>query len=174
MKQSILYPADQTYWYLKRNPANPLKQSISTQVLVVGGGMAGLSAAQAFLQQGYKVTLIEKYFCGSGASGKSSGFITPYSELGVDQLATIYGLESAKKLWDFVSSGVEFIRSNIKQYAIECDYRVQDTLVVANSKKAFSVIEAEHHFRRKLGYDSIYIQLKTYRESLALKAILGV
>lgn len=165
--QSILYPCDQTYWYLKRNPAIPLKQSHKTQVLVIGGGMAGLTAAQSFLQKGHQVTLIEKYFCGSGASGKSSGFITPYSELGVDQLATMYGLAAAKNLWDFVSSGVELIRSNIEQYGISCDYRVQDTLVVANSKKSFATIEAEHHFRRKLSYDSILYSAQE------LQAVLG-
>src|SRR5579871_5886436 len=67
-----LFPQDHVFWYLN-NPiqAQPLTHDISTDVLVVGGGMAGITTAQAFHEKGYKVTLIEKTYCGAGASGKS-------------------------------------------------------------------------------------------------------
>jgi gamma-glutamylputrescine oxidase len=90
---------DTVFWYLNKPTITPLRQSLETDVVVVGGGMAGLTAAQAFAEKGARVVLLEKNFCGAGASGKSSGFITPNSELSLNDLATIYGLEVAHKLW---------------------------------------------------------------------------
>ena len=53
-----------------------LSSDIKTKVAIIGGGMAGLSCAQKLNEAGVEVVLIEKDFCGSGASGKTSGFIT--------------------------------------------------------------------------------------------------
>ena len=50
--------------------------SLVTDVLVVGGGAAGVAAAVTAARQGLKVTLIERYgFCGGGAVAGLSGTI---------------------------------------------------------------------------------------------------
>lgn len=149
------YPIDQVYWYQKTiQPCKSLKEFIKVDVAIIGGGMAGLHAAQAFKKRGLSVALLEAYQCGSGASGKSSGFITPNSELGLEHYYSIYGPEKAKKIWEFVCSGVEDIRNNIKNYAIACDYQEQNTLVLANSSSGVKDITKEHTSRLNLNYES--------------------
>ena len=151
-----LLPQDQVFWYLNEKNIQPLTANISTDILVVGGGMAGLTTAQAFKDKGYKVVLIEKNYCGAGASGKSSGFITPDSELSLFELSTMFGPEMGKKVWNLISSGVTTIENNIKKYALECDYQKQDTLILASSARAFKKdIEKEYNNRQKDGYSSI-------------------
>ncbi len=117
--------------------------------------MAGLHAAQAFHNLGAKVVVLEKYFCGAGASGKSSGFITPTSELGIDHFHAVYGPEKAKEIWNFTTHGVELIRANIKKYAIKCDYQDLPTMVLSNSKKAVKNLENEKKIRDELGFEGI-------------------
>ncbi len=155
MHKKIIDPQDQVFWYLKTNK-NPrqLTENIKTDVVIVGGGIAGLSAAQSFHEKGLSVVLLEKYYCGSGASGKSSGFITPDSELNLQYFTNKFGPDGAKKLWEFVTGGVSFIKNNIQTFELNCDYKVEDTLVVANSKHAFSKIEREHAARKKMSYES--------------------
>ena len=119
---------DRVAWYTKDiQKSDDLKKDISCDVVVVGGGMAGLSAAQHFAHAGSKVVLIEKNFIGSGATGKSSGFITPDSELSLDDIAKTSGFDEAKKIWNFINSGVDFIRNNITTHSLQCDYQEQDT-----------------------------------------------
>ena len=114
---------DRVAWYTKDiTKTESLKKNISCDVVIVGGGMAGLSAAGHFKQHGANVVLIEKDFIGSGATGKSSGFITPDSELSLDDIAKTSGFDEAKKIWDFINSGVDFIRSNIQNHSLQCDY----------------------------------------------------
>jgi len=51
-------------------------ENISTDVVVVGGGAAGVAAANTIANQNLKVVLIEKYgFCGGGAVAGLSGTI---------------------------------------------------------------------------------------------------
>lgn len=148
-------PEDQVFWYLKRKPEGPLKHQAQADILVIGGGMAGLSAAQTFRSKGLSVILIEKHYCGSGASGKSSGFITPDSEYSLGDFAQKYDMRQAHKLWQLVTRGVNFIKENIKNYSIKCDYQLQDTLVVASKKRDYSSdIKQEYEDRKKLGYES--------------------
>lgn len=68
----------------------PLEKDISTEYLVIGGGVAGLHAAQALLARKCKVVLLEKSICGGGMSGRSGGFLTPDSELGLRQIEKRY------------------------------------------------------------------------------------
>jgi gamma-glutamylputrescine oxidase len=150
-----MLPQDQVFWYLNAHNTKPLTHDISTDVLVVGGGMAGLTAAQAFAEKGRKVVLIEKNYCGAGASGKSSGFITPDSELSLFELINIFGPDMGKKLWMLIGSGVDTIAGNIQKYNLSCDYQVQDTLILANTARAFKTdIQKEYNNRQKAGYAS--------------------
>lgn len=152
---AMITQKNQVFWYLKPDMVNQLRTDIKTDVVIVGGGMAGLTAAQQFAKQGLRVALIEKYFCGSGASGKSSGFITQDAELSLADIMQQYGPVEAKKIWEFITSGVNIIRANIEQFSIDCDYRSQDTLVLANSKRAFNRdICIEYQARTQLGYQS--------------------
>jgi gamma-glutamylputrescine oxidase len=63
----------------------PLNQDIKCDVLIVGGGFSGVSAAAEFVRKGHKVVLLEKNILG-GCSGRSAGFLTPDSELELNQL----------------------------------------------------------------------------------------
>jgi gamma-glutamylputrescine oxidase len=157
------------YWYGQGTPRlEPLRHRVRSDVAVVGGGVAGLTCAHALVERGATVTLLEQAFCGAGASGKSSGFITPDSELELSDLVSNYGKERGRELWEFAMSGLERIRRTIEDLALECDYQIQDSLFVARTARAFrKVIEAEHRTHQSLGYSS------TLYDRASLPAIVG-
>ena len=158
------------YWHLKdRSPRlEPLSGNVTSEVVVVGGGMAGLTCAHELVTRGIDVTLVERSFCGAGASGKTSGFVTPDSELELSDLVARYGPAQGQMLWEFARSGLERIRYTIETFGINCDYQVQDSLFVARSPGAFrDAVELEHKVQAALGYQtSIY-------DRIALTAIFG-
>lgn len=150
-----LSPQDQVFWYIHEQAPQVLSQDTSADVVIVGGGMAGLTAAQHFNQKGLDVVVLEKNYCGAGASGKSSGFITPGSELSLANLIHAYGKEGAQELWNFVVGGVNLIENTIHTHDLMCDYMIQDTLVVANTKRMYkNYITQEYTTRSLLGYPS--------------------
>lgn len=153
----MLLPYDHVYWYLPTISAPSLRANKKADIAIIGGGMAGLSAAQAFHERGCSVILLEKNFCGAGASGKSSGFITPDSEVSLHEFVNHYGQQQAHALWEFVVRGVEAIRTNIIKYSLSCDYQIQDCLVVTNNKKDFEELRSEHQARLNNNYDSLLL-----------------
>lgn len=173
MKWQSYLPQDQVFWYLTEQ-ITPLTASLKTEVVIIGGGMAGLSAAQSFRALGAQVVLIEQNYCGSGASGKSSGFITPDAELSLHDLTKKFGAVEGRRLWCLIGSGVEHIRSNITTYNLACDYYPQDTLVVANTKRAFDAdITREHEDRLRAGYQSTLYHHDTLKTVLATDGYAG-
>ena len=149
-------PLDEVLWYLPPHHIKQLRSDVSADVVIIGGGMAGLTAAQAFAKKGCSVIVLEKSFCGAGASGKSSGFITPDSEFSLGSFVERYGPEKARLLWEFVISGVTHIKHTIENYEIACNYAVQDTLVVASTKQDYEkILVPEYTARMHLGYDTV-------------------
>ena len=163
------------YWYGQRIPqVEPLRTTVSSEVVIVGGGIAGLTCAQALAERGIDVALVEQAFCGSGASGKSSGFVTPDSELDLSDLVANYGEACGQELWEFARSGVERIRGTIKALSIDCDYQIQDSLFVARSARAFrKVIEVERRAHASLGYRSTLYDKSSLREILGSRVYQG-
>jgi gamma-glutamylputrescine oxidase len=166
MKNTI-QSQDQVFWYLKRSAANVLREDVHADVAIIGGGMAGLTAAQAFLKKGKKVILLEAFYCGAGASGKSSGFITPNGELGISDFTHLFGKQAACTIWKRITSGMQHIKDNIDQYALDCEYMKQDSLYVASKQRDVKRLMGEHTALQEFGYASRYMQKNE------LQAVLG-
>lgn len=142
----------------KRKPVfcPPLKEDLSCAYLILGGGVAGLHAALRLVDAGKEVVLLEKMMCGGSSSGKSSGFLTPDSELEVYQLLRRYGKKGAQEVWSIPVQGVEMIRATAEKYTIDCDLEKQDSFFVGVGKKGKDAVqeEAEAHIQMGLPYTS--------------------
>ncbi len=55
---------------------------VEQHVLVIGGGVIGLSCAYELRKRGYAVTVAERFQCGGQASGAAAGMLAPFSENG--------------------------------------------------------------------------------------------
>ncbi|MDP3725644.1 MAG: FAD-binding oxidoreductase [bacterium] len=164
----------EVYWYTKKSPVTqPLTENISTDVVVVGGGVAGLTVADRLSREGKHVVLLERDFCGAGASGKSSGMVAQDSELGLAGLIEHCGPEDAKLLWEFVGGGLEIMRRNIKEHGIECDYQEQDYVFMANNRRGFRKVMDEYKSRKLLGYEGRLYDKKTVSNIIGSRKYVG-
>ena len=100
----------------------PLQGSTSCDVAIVGGGLAGLSAAIELRQHGLDVVLLESRQLGWGASGRNGG--QAIHGLACDQ-ATIeaqLGLADARRVWAMSLEALDLIKERIAQFGIDCDW----------------------------------------------------
>ena len=75
-------------------PAAPLRGDRRADVVVIGGGYAGLWTAWQLLERGASVTVLEADVCGHGPSGRNGGFCeTLWSNL--PDLAKRFGAQRA-------------------------------------------------------------------------------
>ncbi len=146
----------------------PLDRAITCDVLIVGGGMSGISAATEFLGKGLSVVLIEKNIVGGSSTGRSAGFLTPDSELELHQLVRRFGTDVARSIWEIPCRGVEDIVGKVRTYDIECGLVEQDSLFLGIGKSGKEAVVSEEACRRQVGFSD----QRVYDES-GLKAILG-
>lgn len=164
---------DQVFWYLQRDAIQPCAQDMHADVVIVGGGMAGLAAAQAWHARGKKVILLEQYYCGSGASGKSSGFITQNAELSLTDFTHKYGQQGAMRVWKAISAGVADIKNNILEHNFNCGYEEQDTLIIADSAKAVAGLKIEHETLKQMGYSTKFYDQNAIKNQVGSNGYFG-
>lgn len=99
-----------------------LDRDIRADAAIVGGGFTGLSTALALNKAGVEAVVLERDFCGYGASGRNAGHLTPTICKDLPTARMLFGAETAGKLARFADHCVESAEAMIADYAIDCDY----------------------------------------------------
>ncbi len=122
----LSYPKAPSFYEASAAPPPPpretLRGDLHADVAVVGGGIAGCSAALHLAQRGYRVVLLEARSIGYGASGRSGG--QAIFGLAASQHALIdqVGRATAHRLFDLSVEALDLVQSLISDFNIDCDY----------------------------------------------------
>ena len=104
-------------WYaatMVDEPRRPrLAVDLDVDVCVIGGGLAGLTAAREIARSGWSVVLLEANRIASGASGRNTGFVLPGFAADADKLIARVGFERAKSLWALAQAGLDYVRNAV-------------------------------------------------------------
>jgi len=95
----------------------------SADVVVVGAGFTGLSAALALAKKGAKVTVLEAGSAANAASGRNGGMCNNGFAQDYYALSTRLGRDRANLLYRSFDAGVSKVESIIKEEAIDCDFK---------------------------------------------------
>jgi glycine/D-amino acid oxidase-like deaminating enzyme/nitrite reductase/ring-hydroxylating ferredoxin subunit len=144
---------NRSYWTLSTKPIQyeTLKKNIETDVLVVGGGISGLTTAYCLSRSGRKVVLVEDGFIGSGESGRTTAHITYALDDRYSEIENMFGHEKALLAANSHMTAIQWINSVIHTESISCHFkRVPGYLFLHNSDK-METLEKEYQVTKKLG-----------------------
>lgn len=119
-----------------------LSGDIRADVVVVGAGFAGLSAAIELAQRGYEVVVLEADRICSGASGRNGGQAIVGFASGQAPLEQQLGPADAKRAWEMSLEGLNLLDQRIAEFEIDCD-RVHGYLYVAETARKAKALEVE-------------------------------
>lgn len=92
-------------------------------VLVIGAGLTGLSAARTLARRGQSVLVLDALAPGSGASSRNGGMVGGGHRLSISDLTSRYGNDTAVRLLrEAHIDSLEFVRSVIRAEKIDCNY----------------------------------------------------
>jgi gamma-glutamylputrescine oxidase len=103
-------------------------------VVVLGGGIAGCSAALHLAKRGYRVALLEANVVGYGASGRSGGQTIFGLAASQKALSAQVGRDDARRLFDLSVEALDLTQSLIREYAIDCDYHANHVHVAVKPR----------------------------------------
>ena len=123
-------------------------------VAVVGGGIAGCSAALHLARRGFKVAVLEARFVGYGASGRSGGQTIFGLAASQRALSAQVGREDARRLFDLSIEALDCTQALINTYRIDCDYRPNHVHVATKPRHLRELQEWVDELHGDYGYQS--------------------
>jgi glycine/D-amino acid oxidase-like deaminating enzyme/nitrite reductase/ring-hydroxylating ferredoxin subunit len=123
----------------------PLSGDARTEVAVVGGGIAGLTAALLLAEQGREVALIEMDRIGRGATGYTTAKVTSQHGLVYDSLVSKVGEPKARAYGEANQAALGLIARSVAERGIDCGWRRRPAYayVLSRSQSQRAAGEAE-------------------------------
>jgi gamma-glutamylputrescine oxidase len=132
-----------------------LAGDLGCDVAVVGGGIAGISAALNLAERGFDVVLLEAERIGAGASGRSGGQVLPGYACALPALARLVSAADLGALWALSCAAVELTRARIARHAIACDWRDGHVDVALKPRQRRELATLAEQLARDFGYDRL-------------------
>ncbi|MGE0595894.1 MAG: NAD(P)/FAD-dependent oxidoreductase [Hyphomonadaceae bacterium] len=152
------YGMADSYYVATANPfaaAPPLDEDARADVVVVGGGFTGLSAALHAAKAGFSVILLDAGRIAWGASGRNGGQMIPGWRKGATELVARYGETRARDLFALSLEARALALSLIEENAIACDLRQGGHLTAAAKPSDIAWMREEAEtLARVMGYET--------------------
>lgn len=130
-----------------------LPNDIKTDILIIGGGITGISTAFYLKDKKLDITLIEANEIGSGATLNTTGKITFLQGLIYHKLEKIFDFNTSLKYLQSQLEAINLIEANIKKYNIDCDYLKNTSYVYTNKDSDIKEFLKEQQFFDKINLD---------------------
>lgn len=136
-----------------RGPAHPpLSGPAACDVAVVGGGLAGLSAALDLRARGFDVVLLEAREIGFGASGRNGGQAIHGLACDQDVVEAQLGLDEARRVWNMSIEALDLLRQRIADHGIACDWRDGYLGLATSARKGRALADWADRIERDYAY----------------------
>src|SRR5262245_29569982 len=76
-----------------------LRRRIEVDVLVVGGGITGLTTAYLLKQAGLRVAVVDQNRIGSGETSRTTAHVTFVTDVRLHELVSRFGKKAAQAFW---------------------------------------------------------------------------
>lgn len=130
-----------------------LKEDISCDILIIGGGIAGLMTAYFLKDKGKNVVLIEANKCAEGASSKNTGKLTFMQGLIYQEIEKNYNSEIASLYLKSQKEAISLAKAIILDNSIDCNLKETESYIFNNNEDILSKFKKELEFYQKNNID---------------------
>lgn len=121
----------ESFWLSGEKPTAfaPLQKNLRAELLIVGAGICGLSAAYFLSEAGKKVVVLDSHGLAAGETGHTTAHLTAVLDDRYFELEKRHGKAEAKLAWESHMEAIAQIEHIIKKEKIKCEFeRVEGQL----------------------------------------------
>lgn len=129
----------------------PLDEDFTTDVCIIGGGIAGLTCAYFLAQRGLSVIVLEGGTLAGGETGRTTAHLAWSLDARFFELERLFGLEGARLAAKSHQEAIQMIQMIIQEENIECDFESLDAYLFLAPEDSPHLLEKEWETLRKMG-----------------------
>ena len=137
----------------------PLDADTHAEVVVVGCGITGLTAACLLAAEGRAVVLLERGRCAQAETAHTSAHLTMVTDTPLTRIAEDFGDATARATWDAGLAAIARIEAFVRDEQIDCAFeRVPGYLHASRADDDQARFEKEASIATGLGFDAAFIE----------------
>lgn len=146
------------YWILSSEGKTyeSLTQDYSTDYLVIGGGITGVTCLYLLTKAGLNAALIDANRIGYGTTGRNTGKATVQQGYIYSRIEKNYGLDKAREYFEINARAIQFIEDVSKACGIDCQFRRLPAYLFTQDMASMDKLDKEYEICQKLGMDCSY------------------
>ena len=163
-----------SYWNQTQKPREypRLERDLETDVLIVGGGISGLTTAYCLTHRRIKPVVIEAEMLCSGTTGNTTGKLTIQHSIIYSNLMEKYGIDAARKFAASQSRAIRFAAEAVRKHHIDCQMAESTAFLwAASANNEKDMLLAEYEAARRLEIPADWITKPEFPKGS--KALLG-
>jgi glycine/D-amino acid oxidase-like deaminating enzyme/nitrite reductase/ring-hydroxylating ferredoxin subunit len=135
-----------------------LQAPMETSIVVIGGGIAGLSVAYCLTKAGHEVVVLEDGNIGAGETGHTTAHLVNAIDDRYFEIEKLFGQKTSRQVAESHTAAINFIEDTIQLENIDCEFlRVNGHLFLHDSDK-IKTLEDEFVATHRAGIDTTMIR----------------
>jgi glycine/D-amino acid oxidase-like deaminating enzyme/nitrite reductase/ring-hydroxylating ferredoxin subunit len=139
-----------------------LAEDVTADVVVVGGGITGLSAAYLLAKAGKRVIVVERGRCATTDTGHTSAHLTMVTDTRVNELVERFGHNHAQAVWDAGLAALAHVDTVVREHGVDAGFEWVDGYLHApaseDASRQSERLAKDATLARELGFDAEYIE----------------
>jgi glycine/D-amino acid oxidase-like deaminating enzyme/nitrite reductase/ring-hydroxylating ferredoxin subunit len=120
-----------------------LKQSIRTDICIIGAGIAGLTTAYLLGREGRSIVVLDDGAVGGGMTGRTTAHLTNAYDDRYVEMEKLHGAESARLIAESHTAAIEKVSEIVSQEKIDCEFEWLDGFLFAQTRDDLQLLEDE-------------------------------
>lgn len=159
-------------------PNDSLERDLDVDAVVVGGGFSGLWTAYYLKKAApdMRIVVVEKEFCGYGASGRNGGWVSALTPISKASIAKSYSRSAAVSMGIAMISSIDEIERIIKEESLDADFVRGGTLSVCRNLAQVERASHELSEEAEFGFadeDLYWLNASQVRDRVRVSGALG-
>lgn len=164
-----------SYWVLTASLPRyaALKRDLKVDVVIIGGGLTGITAAYLLKQAGAKVALLERGRMAGGDTSRTTAHLTYVTDYRLHQIAKNFGEHGAKAFWEAGMAAQDQIDEIVRKVSPDCDFKWLPGYLHASlngeTKKDRKTLERDNALAQKFGFESKWMENIPYADRCGVR-----
>lgn len=141
----------------KPSPVRPLREHLTTDVIIVGAGITGSFLAERLTRAGREVVVLDRNEPQTASTAASTALLQWEIDAPMLELEDRFGFERASRIYRQSRETVRRIGALVGRDAAACGFDWRNSLYVAGDKLDASDLREEHRLRSRAGIEGAYL-----------------